>query len=64
MTPGGKLPETPLWVILAAHAAIGLGTLSGGWRIVKTMGTKIVKLQPVGGFCAETAGAITLFLAT
>ncbi|MDQ3088845.1 MAG: inorganic phosphate transporter, partial [Acidobacteriota bacterium] len=42
----------------------GLGTLSGGWRIVKTMGTKIVKLQPVGGFCAETAGAMTLFGAT
>lgn len=64
MLPDGKLPEPPLWVILAAHAAIGLGTLSGGWRIVKTMGTKIVKLQPVGGFCAETSGAITLFLAT
>ncbi len=64
MMPGGKLPEPPLWVVLAAHAAIGLGTLSGGWRIVKTMGTKIVKLQPVGGFCAETAGAATLFIAT
>ncbi|NOT48985.1 MAG: inorganic phosphate transporter [Acidobacteria bacterium] len=64
MTPEGKLPEIPLWVVLAAHSAIGLGTLSGGWRIVKTMGTKIVKLQPVGGFCAETAGAITLFGAT
>ena len=64
MTPAGKLPDIPLWVVLAAHAAIGLGTLSGGWRIVKTMGTKIVKLQPVGGFCAETAGAITLFGAT
>jgi PiT family inorganic phosphate transporter len=62
--PGGKLPDVPLWVVLAAHAAIGLGTLSGGWRIVKTMGTKIVKLQPVGGFCAETAGAVTLFGAT
>lgn len=62
--PGGKLPDVPLWVVMAAHAAIGLGTLSGGWRIVKTMGTKIVKLQPVGGFCAETAGAITLFAAT
>jgi len=61
---GGKLPEVPLWVVLAAHLAIGLGTLSGGWRIVKTMGTKIVKLQPVGGFCAETAGAATLFFAT
>jgi PiT family inorganic phosphate transporter len=64
MLPDGKLPDVPLWVVLAAHAAIGLGTLSGGWRIVKTMGTKIVKLQPVGGFCAETAGAITLFFAT
>jgi PiT family inorganic phosphate transporter len=64
MLPSGKLPDVPLWVVLAAHAAIGLGTLSGGWRIVKTMGTKIVKLQPVGGFCAETAGAITLFGAT
>jgi len=64
MASGGKLPEIPLWVVLAAHAAIGLGTLSGGWRIVKTMGTKIVKLQPVGGFCAETAGAMTLFGAT
>ena len=61
---GGKLPEIPIWVILAAHAAIGLGTLSGGWRIVKTMGTKLAKLQPVGGFCAETAGAITLFVNT
>ena len=64
MTGEGKLPEIPLWVVLSAHAAIGLGTLSGGWRIVKTMGTKIVKLQPVGGFCAETAGAMTLFGAT
>ncbi len=64
MTADGKLPEVPLWVVLSAHAAIGLGTLSGGWRIVKTMGTKIVKLQPVGGFCAETGGAITLFTAT
>jgi PiT family inorganic phosphate transporter len=64
MTPDGKLPEVPLWVILAAHGAIGLGTLSGGWRIVKTMGTKIAKLQPVGGFCAETSGAFTLFLST
>lgn len=64
MTAAGKLPEIPLWVVLSAHAAIGLGTLSGGWRIIKTMGTKIVKLQPVGGFCAETAGAMTLFGAT
>jgi len=50
----------PFWVILAAHAAIGLGTLSGGWRIVKTMGMRITKLRPVGGFSAETAGALTL----
>ena len=51
----------PLWVILMAHAAIALGTLTGGWRIVHTMGSKITKLQPIGGFAAETAGAITLF---
>jgi inorganic phosphate transporter, PiT family len=63
-TVDGKLPEIPLWVVLCAHAAIGLGTLTGGWRIVKTMGSKIAKLQPVGGFCAETAGAITLAFAT
>ncbi|MBZ5536169.1 MAG: inorganic phosphate transporter [Acidobacteriia bacterium] len=50
-----------LWMILACHAAIALGTLSGGWRIVKTMGSKITKLKPVGGFCAETAAALTLF---
>jgi len=64
MTPGGKLPDIPRWVEVAACGAIALGTLSGGWRIVKTMGTKIVKLQPVQGFCAETAGSITLFGAT
>jgi PiT family inorganic phosphate transporter len=62
--PGGKSPEIPLWVVLSAHAAIALGTLSGGWRIVHTMGSKITKLKPVGGFCAETAGALTLFGAT
>ena len=62
--PGGKLPAIPLWVVLSAHAAIELGTLSGGWRIVHTMGSKITKLKPVGGFCAETAGAIALFGAT
>jgi PiT family inorganic phosphate transporter len=56
----GPTFHVPLWVILAAHAAIGLGTLSGGWRIVKTMGMRITKLRPVGGFCAETSGAITL----
>jgi PiT family inorganic phosphate transporter len=64
LTADGKLPDVPLWVEVAACAAIALGTLSGGWRIVKTMGTKIVKLQPVQGFCAETAGAMTLFGAT
>ena len=53
--------EIPVWVILSAHAAIALGTLSGGWRIVRTMGQKITKLQPIGGFCAETAGAVTVF---
>ena len=56
--------EVALWMVLACHAAMGLGTLFGGWRIVKTMGMKITKLKPVGGFCAETGGAITLFLAT
>lgn len=52
--------EIPFWVVLICHAAIGMGTLLGGWRIVKTMGQKIVKLRPIGGFCAETAGAITI----
>jgi PiT family inorganic phosphate transporter len=56
--------SVPLWVVLAAHSAIGLGTLSGGWRIVHTMGSKITKLQPVGGMSAETAAAATLFFAT
>jgi PiT family inorganic phosphate transporter len=50
----------PFWVILICHAAIALGTLSGGWRIVKTMGMKITELRPVGGFCAETSGAVTI----
>ena len=54
----------PIWVILSAHAAIGLGTMAGGWRIVRTMGQRITKLTPFGGFCAETSGAITLFLAS
>jgi PiT family inorganic phosphate transporter len=56
--------DIPYWVGLAAFLAIGLGTLSGGWRIVKTMGSKITKLKPVGGFCAETGGAGAVFLAT
>jgi PiT family inorganic phosphate transporter len=54
----------PLWVIIACYTAISLGTLFGGWRIVKTMGQRITKLKPVGGFCAEAGGAITLFTAT
>ena len=59
-----KDSDVPLWVVLAAHTAIGLGTLSGGWRIVKTMGSKITRLQPVGGMAAETAAAVTLFAAS
>ncbi len=59
---GAKEP-LPFWVVLACQAAMGLGTLFGGWRIVKTMGMKITKLKPVGGFCAETSGGLTLFLA-
>ncbi|MBC5766014.1 inorganic phosphate transporter [Ramlibacter albus] len=54
----------PYWVVLACYVAIGIGTMFGGWRIVRTMGQKITKLKPVGGFCAETGGALTLFLAT
>jgi inorganic phosphate transporter, PiT family len=54
----------PAWVVWSCYLAIGLGTLFGGWRIVKTMGQRITKLKPVGGFCAETGGAMTLFLAT
>jgi len=60
---GAKDP-LPLWVVFACYGTIALGTLFGGWRIVKTMGQKITKLKPVSGFCAETGGAITLFLAT
>jgi PiT family inorganic phosphate transporter len=63
---GGLIDEfrIDIWVVLSAHAAIALGTLSGGWRIIHTMGQKITRLQPVGGFAAETAGAISLFTAT
>jgi inorganic phosphate transporter, PiT family len=63
---GGLIPEfkVPLWVVLSAHAAIALGTISGGWRIVKTMGQKITKLEPIDGFCAETASAASIFLST
>lgn len=59
---GDKAP--PTWVIVSCYIAIAIGTMFGGWRIVKTMGQKITKLKPVGGFCAETGGAMTLFLAT
>ena len=59
---GSRMP--PAWVIWSCYIAIGLGTMFGGWRIVKTMGQRITKLKPVGGFCAETGGAITLFTAT
>jgi PiT family inorganic phosphate transporter len=54
----------PLWIVLSAHTAIAFGTLSGGWRVVKTMGQKIVKLKPIDGFCAETASAASIFMAT
>jgi PiT family inorganic phosphate transporter len=66
LVAGGFLQsfDIPLWVVLLAQAAIALGTLSGGWRIVKTMGQKITKLQPIDGFCAETASAGSIFLAT
>jgi len=59
-----KAFQIPLWIVLSCHAAIALGTLSGGWRIVKTMGQKITKLRPIDGFCAETASAISIFVAT
>jgi PiT family inorganic phosphate transporter len=61
--PGAK-ENVPAWVIVSCYVAIGLGTFFGGWRIVKTMGQRITKLKPVHGFCAETGGAITLFVAT
>jgi len=64
LSPEFKATDIPFWVVLSCQAAIALGTLFGGWRIVKTMGQKITKLRPVGGFCAETGGAVTLFLAT
>jgi PiT family inorganic phosphate transporter len=64
LRPDFKAAEIPFWVVISCQTAIALGTLFGGWRIVKTMGQKITKLKPVGGFCAETGGAITLFLAT
>jgi PiT family inorganic phosphate transporter len=59
-----NLKEVPVWIILSAHFAIALGTLTGGWRIVRTMGTRITKLKPFSGFCAETGGAATILLAS
>lgn len=66
LVAGGLISEfrIPFWVELAAYTAISLGTLAGGWRIIHTMGSKITRLQPVGGFAAETAGAVSLFTAT
>lgn len=61
---GGGPSHIPLWVVLSCHAAMALGTMTGGWRIVRTMGMGVAKLQPVGGFAAETSGAIALFVAT
>jgi PiT family inorganic phosphate transporter len=58
------MDEIPMWVILWAHAAIALGTMAGGWRIVKTMGQRITQLRPYGGFCAESAGAMSIFIAS
>jgi PiT family inorganic phosphate transporter len=63
MDAGGQM-TIPFWIVLMAHAAIALGTLSGGWRIVHTVGSKITKLQPLGGFSAETAGAVTIFVSS
>jgi len=60
----GKDAPIPAWVVIACYVTIGLGTMFGGWRIVKTMGQRITKIRPVGGFCAELSGSITLFLAT
>ena len=60
----GNTFYVPLWVVLACHAAIALGTMFGGWRIVKTMGQKVAKIKPVDGFCAESGAAITLFIST
>jgi PiT family inorganic phosphate transporter len=60
----GETARIPLWVVLSCHAAIALGTMLGGWRVVKTMGQKVTKLKPVDGFCAETAAATTLFTAS
>jgi PiT family inorganic phosphate transporter len=60
----GEQFHIPLWIVLSCHGAIALGTVFGGWRIVKTMGQKVTKLRPMDGFCAETGAAITLYIAT
>jgi inorganic phosphate transporter, PiT family len=60
----GDVTEVPLWVVLSAHTAIGLGTLFGGWRIVRTMGTRLTRLQPMSGVCAESSSAFMLFFAS
>ena len=60
---GGKF-EIPIWVALSCYVAIGLGTMLGGWRIVKTMGQKVAKLRPMDGFCAESGAAVTLFVSS
>jgi PiT family inorganic phosphate transporter len=60
----GASDPVPAWVVIACYVTIGLGTLFGGWRIVKTMGQRITKIRPVGGFCAELSGSVALFLAT
>jgi len=62
--PSAQGAAPPMWVVVSCYAAIAMGTMFGGWRIVKTMGQKITKLKPVGGFCAETGGAMTLFFAS
>jgi PiT family inorganic phosphate transporter len=59
-----KTFDVPIWVILAAHAAIALGTMSGGWRIVRTMGGRLTRLKPRSGFCAETGAAVAVLLST
>jgi inorganic phosphate transporter, PiT family len=64
---GQKFPDAhdfPIWIVLSCYAAMGLGTMSGGWRIVKTMGMRLTKLRPFGGFCAETGGSLAIFIAT
>ena len=59
-----KVFHVEWWVVLSAHAAIALGTMSGGWRIIHTMGSRVTRLRPVGGFCAESGGAMSILLAT